>query len=78
MSVENMTLEEVTFWSKGASDTLDEIDKKGLYRCPVCKKLMVGRPCDWNICGSCHREFGYEVPHYYNEIPVWSPADFEK
>lgn len=52
MSLENMTLEEIQFWSKSVSDTLNEIEKEGLYRCPECKKLIVGRPCDWNICGS--------------------------
>lgn len=68
-----MTMDEVKFWQKGCQDTLDAIEQEGLYRCPKCKKLMNGAPCDWNICSHCHIEFGYGAEHYYDEKPLWSP-----
>jgi len=55
----------------GVTEALKGIEKRGLYRCPKCSHLMIGKPCDWNICSQCCAEFGYDQPHHYEALPLW-------
>lgn len=73
MSLDNMTIDEVKFWSKGCRDILLEIEKNGLFRCPECKHFMVDEAKDYNICPVCGVEFGYDSEHRETTEVIWRP-----
>lgn len=78
MSLENMTLEEVRFWSKGCRDMMLAIEKNGIWVCPECKHLMSYPPCDYNICPVCRVEFGYGAKERPEATPFVSAEDIRE